>query len=195
MLFSAPMVRAILAGTKTQTRRIIKDPDRYGCLTGDCPHNRQTECDADMAVCCPNGCAGVQLWVRETWKTYYGLDHMKPSLIAPGAAVLYAAGGCSVKHPGVERWGKTRVSIFMPRWASRIQLEITAVRAQRLQDISNDDAKAEGVEQFIFHKPKEPMKVKSYAEQYRDLWDRLNAKRGFGWKENPWVWVITFKKL
>lgn len=128
------------------------------------------------------------LWVRETWRCLggqeYEYQHHAPSIRFRADASAIDAVSCE--------W---RPSIFMKRFACRLHLEITDVRVQRLNQISEEDAKAEGVENFIFHKPNEPMKIKTYAEQYRDLWDSLNAKRGFGWSVNPWVWVITFTRI
>jgi hypothetical protein len=83
-----------------------------------------------------------------------------------------------------------RSSIFMPRWASRLTLEITAVRVERLKDITIEDAQAEGVT---------PLGVEGdgrrWRASFRELWDSLNAKRGYGWDKNPWAWVISFKRV
>lgn len=130
----------------------------------------------------------MRLWVRETWYPRcadakdYGTDE-----------IIYRAdyggtGGC-VFRPS---WNP---SIFMPRWASRITLEVTGVRAERVQDITEEDAKAEGV---ILHGGWNANDTE-YAINYRGgfsrLWDSINAKRGYGWDKNPWVWVIEFKRL
>jgi hypothetical protein len=132
ILFSAAMVRALLAGTKTQTRRIVD----YRRL----PH----------AAHCPYGVVGSRLWVKETWGAHAAWDHHKPTDIPSGASVriYYAA--------SEEIHGRTRPSIFMRRWMSRLTLEVTKVRVQRLQDISEEDARAEGVEARDGALPKNP---------------------------------------
>lgn len=79
----------------------------------------------------------------------------------------------------------------MPRWASRITLELTGVRVERVREISEEDAKAEGITAPMYPRKGEP----TYRLAYRYLWDSLNAKRGFGWNKNPWVWVLEFKPI
>ena len=173
ILFSAPMVRAILEGCKTQTRRVI---------------------NAKRAGHCPYGAPGDRLWVRETWATVATYDHLKPSLIPKGDAlwpvVYYAA------YPEAAAWhspnrGRVRPSIFMPRWASRITLEITGIRVERVQSIKTSDIVAEGVS------PDESYlgSANRYRHPFVELWDSINYKRGYGWDQNPWVWVISFSLL
>lgn len=180
ILFSGPMVRAILDGRKTQTRRIIKNPDFYGCPTGDCPHWNQKECDAAMAKSCPYGKPGDRLWVKET---FVAPVDGKPVY---RASIPYGNLDCHFKP-----W---RPSIFMPRKASRITLEITSIRVERLNDISEEDAKAEGAEiqketpgGWVICGPR----IGSYREGYRWLWEQINGADS--WDANPWVWVIEFK--
>lgn len=125
---------------------------------------------------------GDRLWVRETWYCA-GVDE------SDGYPVRYRE-GATVQEDVSISW---RPSIFMPRWASRITLEITGVRVERLQDITEEDAKEEGVPPMIFSdggygKP-------DYRDGFRQLWDSINAKRGFGWDVNPWVWVIEFRRV
>lgn len=156
ILFSGPMVRAILDGRKTQTRRVAKDRDKP----------------------CKYGIAGDRLWVRETWQS------------AAAMGVCHASDDYFVYRATDPDWEtcegwQWRPSIFMPRKASRITLEITDVRAERLQDITNKDARAEGLARGTVYP----------RMWFEDLWDSINAKRGFGWDVNPFVWVITFKKV
>lgn len=166
ILFSGEMVRAILEGRKTQTRRVMKpQPD----TEFPCVYDRE----------CLYGIPGDRLWVREAFSIY---DHPE------GPVCFYKA-----DHPQDE-YLKWRPSIHMPRWVSKILLEITDIRVERLKDISEEDAKAEGVvigvEEFKVTGTDRPYKL-----AYSLLWDLINAKRGFGWDVNPWVWVIEFKRV
>jgi hypothetical protein len=182
ILFSGPMVRAILDGRKTQTRRAVKINQR-GC--GGPPFKVD-----GVTVCSPHGVPGDRLWVRESL-TYITSDpvnatpckvHCYTASIPPGmtsanpyeANYLFPTDGKPHLNP------KNTPGIFMPRWASRITLEVVDVRVQRLQDINQRDAMAEGT---------------NGKHSYATLWDSLNAKRGFGWGTNPWVWVIEFKRV
>lgn len=142
ILFSGPMVRAILEGRKTQTRRVVK-PQPAHCA--DLPMGK----DLTFASACPYGQPGDRLWVRETWAVGTLFDYVRPSLLPKPdceskLAVDYAANPRRIWHS--EDQGRWRPSIHMPRWASRITLEITSVRVERLQDISHKDAIAEGLE-------------------------------------------------
>jgi len=197
ILFSGLMVKAILAGRKTMTRRVAlpRHDDRTPCEHWD--GGRVLGQATMIRHCChgsegrgsPYGEVGDTLWVREKWATTKGLDHVKPSNLVSGTAIEYAAGGTSLT--GVERLqtkGKWRPSIFIPRLASRITLEITGVKVERVQEISEDDAEAEGVGVMR----DETLSAKVLFEI---LWDSINAKRGRGWGVNPWVWAITFKRV
>jgi hypothetical protein len=184
ILFSAPMILALLAGTKTQTRRVVK-PQPRGPNPPDArvfdfydgrgkwkgAYDRKLG-EGNALRLCPYGHPGDRLWVRETWA-------------AEAGAYFYRA-------DGRERlvW---RPSIFMPRWASRILLEITEVRVQRVQDSSAGDCVAEGVNPT----GTDPCDIADSAkDRYRDLWDSINGKRpGCAWADNPWVWALTFKRL
>jgi hypothetical protein len=194
ILFSGPMVRAILAGRKTQTRRIVKNQEWYN-LKGEYG-DRLRSVDR-----CPYGTAGERLWVRETWTP----DHAP---FYPHFPVAYRAdAGFDYERndkgetysPEQKAWFpyRWRPSIHMPRIASRITLEITGVRVERLQDISHEDAIAEGIE------PIEPKGWKDYrgtAQRYmspvtsfQSLWFSINGLES--WQSNPWVWVVEFRKL
>jgi hypothetical protein len=184
ILFSAPMVRAILDGKKTQTRRVIKQQP----TNAPGAPNLQAwfeEMD-DGFIRCPYGQPGDQLWVRETWNC---IDTGR--LTQRQDWVRYRA------TDGDEMYW--RPSIFMPRWASRITLKVTAVRVERVQDITNNDARLEGVavpHPGISHIPNEAgLWEQQYIVCFRALWNEINAKRGYGWDVNPWVWVVEFRKI
>ena len=111
-----------------------------------------------------------------------------------GEGLVYRA---TEKHP--EIFPKWKPSIFMPRWASRITLEIEDVRVERLQEITEEDAKAEGIFAYGYEAglcgEGSIIELPTYIEPFMELWDSLNAKRGYGWAENPWVWVISFRRI
>lgn len=197
IIFSAPMVRAIIEGRKTQTRRIIKNPEWYGCTTGDCPHGTQAACDEAMVFFAPHP-VGTRLWVRET----HYIEPGAQAAIAKGESldewVEYKADGdVSTAGEGGVRW---RPSIHMPRWASRITLEVTGVKVERVQDITSSDAVAEGCDSVVWESSawKNPIGVppdgagESVARSnFASLWQEIN---GMGsWAKNPWVWAYTFK--
>jgi hypothetical protein len=209
MLFTAPLVRAILDGRKTQTRRIFKLPSwaewdtgpGRGEATGDIlpkdPANRGWYHIEELV--CPYGSVGDRLWVRETCRAHElnsGLD-----------GVLYPADDKFIPiddtQESVDRWivlnsyrdkkGATVPAIHMPRWASRITLEITDVRTQRLQDISEADAEAEGVD-FLRRVPDADETLDARG-LFRCLWDGIYEARGLGWDANPWVHAISFRRV
>lgn len=199
IFFSAPMVRAILTDSKTQTRRAVKNADWFGCLTGDCLHDRQTECDASLANDCPYGGVGDRLWVRETWQQVYdcanGQRHTASQVKEGYGRIIYAA---TLDEEEPPKW---RPSIFMPRWASRIALEITSVRVERLQDISDADLEAEG----FYEEMSTPHAGRLNGEKcliavfdkrlgFQLLWEKINGKK-HPWQNNPFVWVLTFRKV
>ena len=185
ILFSAPMVEAILAGTKTMTRRIVKPPPpeltdgsarmyqhgdgwRYdGCNYKGDDHER-----------CPYGAPGDLLWVRETWAR---VGHPERTVFRAERADDYQWSAA----PGF-RWSP---SIHMRRGLSRIDLEVTAVRVERLHDITEEDARAEGVQPgslSVFDS--------FYIGAFADLWESINGERA-SWHSNPWVWVVAYKLL
>ena len=133
---------------------------------------------------CPFGKVGDRLWVRETWKTDHIWDDVKPSLIPSDQSVFYTADD-SFSGIVAFDWGKTRPNIFMPRWACRLVLEITDVRVERLQDISEEDAFAEG----IFNAGVGACPEFDLTKQFQELWNSIYNN----WNSNPWVWVVEFK--
>lgn len=168
ILFNGAMVRAILAGRKTQTRRVMKGD--AALLDAILP---------DYAARCRYGQPGDRLWVRETLRRW------------GSQWVAYDAGNTPTTDPNVLwRWRGDRCpSIHMPRALSRITLEITAVRVERLQDISEADAESEGVDYI----PAAPART-SHRAAFAGLWDGINGKT-YPWASNPWVWVVEFKPL
>ena len=180
ILFSTDMVRAILDGRKTQTRRIVVL--RLG--------------ETIWESSCRKYVAEDTLWVRETW--FYEM-HMQdreqeaPDLPSGCYSHRYVYKADSPEYPvdigvGATGW---RPSIYMPREAARLFLRVTDVRAERLQDITEADALAEGMR----YDGKGSSRLWTARDAYIDLWDKLNAKRGFGWDSNPYVWVIEFEKI
>ena len=190
ILFNAPMVRAILDGRKTVTRRVVKPQPAGEIRRGEPDFNhwidtkyweRQNQKEnrgiGTRGFACPYGQpGGDRLYVRETFGHFERNENF-----APGCEVFYRADGESL---AVEPW---RPSIHMPRWASRITLEITSVRVERLQDISVADAIAEGCPGG------EHGDRYAALEQYRALWESINGPGS--WDANPWVWAITFKRV
>lgn len=202
ILFSGPMVLAILDGRKTQTRRVgkLQSPD-YTELGVDYSRHATNGLEAvatyrafpdggtaRWGICvCPFGVPGDHLWVRETWKPTGLLAFEKPRDTKACGRFAYAADDSQASRDKNIPW---RPSIHMPRWASRITLEITGVRVERLQDISEEDAKAEGVEAVI---SKKIHGWTPHVLEFSLLWDSLNGMNT--WRQNPWVWAITFKRV
>lgn len=215
IIFSTDMVRAILDGRKTVTRRVIK-PQPYlvdstlgvkrwahDKLKGsDDPLCLWDEEDIKMelyesdTVTCPYGYAyynapADELWVRETWATAAAFNHMKPSDIPQGQHIWYGVNDNSDFVVSAGHWrGKRRPSIFMPRWASRIQLRVTDVRVERVQEITEKQAIKEGMELV-------PVGTATWSnrQSFSILWDKINAKRGYSWGSNPFVWVVEFEVI
>lgn len=206
ILFRAPMVRAILAGTKTQTRRIVKgevlsasdggkrrvfNPNDRSDLDALNGMLRQPRERYPLRRIAAPWCVGRRLWVRETWAAAHNTDHLKPSEIDCESRIHYAATenlGGLLKRP----------SIFIPRWASRIALEVTGVRVERLQEISRNDAIAEGItkpagSQFWHSDFATQLPGETPEHAYRNLWESINGPGS--WAANPWVWCIEFRRL
>jgi hypothetical protein len=238
IIFSSEMVKALLAGRKTQIRRVvsIRNTDYYedksinynNEITGIFPHKNQglywTFClswsvvgiehsDATN-IPCPYGQPGDRLWVRETLIRHKEAKDM-PDTITYLSDLTPVIGQSAPRPPYLHRavweWGERRKlpSIFMPRWASRLDLEIVNVRPERLQDISEENAKAEGIKGHTEHGggshsnpitiypafPEKDGGFLSPRDAYEALWDSINAKRGYPWSDNPWVWVVEFEVL
>lgn len=202
ILFSGEMVRAILEGRKTQTRRVMKPQ-----LVVDGKRHRKWEV-ADVLARCPYGQPGHRLWVRETWTAQFTNDndhvlwwHNTPkeqrtyNRLCGG--IIYRA---SYQPEPNDEWPFVP-SIFMPRWASRLTLEIVGVRVERLQDISIDDIKAKGVYPGLQASAENLAAVSirhdgyQYMQEFKWLWDSINARRGYPWESNPWVWVVEFRRI
>ena len=205
ILFSGPMVRAILDCNKTQTRRVVKPqpvgsdfhkPDWFSpCVVGRDGEEQPgpiafgiSQHDGDWSIKCPYGGPENQLWVRETWKAF---DADWKVVEAPDDLdgtrwphVSYKADHVEPNNANPIKW---RTSIHMPRWASRITLEIKAIRVERLNDISEEDAIAEGCQCA-----RVPDSLTS-REVYAKLWDSINGNGS--WNANPWVWVVEFKRI
>ena len=202
ILFGGEMVRAILEGLKTQTRRVIKPQPKHIQMLSDgkieTSHDGGFDNDVQY-IKCPYGKPGDRLWVRETWAVGKDFNNLKPSKLWKGdiesrLAVCYEADNDCIWNEYDH--GKIRPSIFMPRWARRNTLEITGIRVERVQDISYVDSTKEGliIPAALKHRS-EFYPGGPYRAPFKTLWDSINAKRGYGWKENPWVWVVEFKVI
>lgn len=200
ILFSGEMVRAILDGRKTQTRRVVKpQPVRAGWNEG---HFEKGAYWRDWPYMCPYGHPGDRLWVRETWQRVEAVD---------GCGIVYRADEriLAVDYDGEFRENeRLRVpfvelkdfideemlwlpSIHMPRWACRIALEIVAVRLERLQEITEEDARAEGV---VWQRDfGNGLEARDARPVFVQLWASINGVAS--WNENPWVWVVEFRRL
>jgi hypothetical protein len=198
ILFSAEMVRAILGGRKTQTRRVMKPqpkptpadfPGPAGHWWPSQKHKSMLGVEREMqkwkglaGSACPYGDTGDQLWVREAHAIsanpdlgpWYRLDHEEARSSGPRVDV------------------KWRPSIHMPRWASRITLRITDIRVERLQDITEDDARAEGCDPARWIDETD-VGMEGYREGFARLWNKINGPGA--WNTNPWVWVVAFKRV
>jgi hypothetical protein len=254
ILFSAPMVRALLAGRKTQTRRVVSERAKSGPRFNQSPDVwvwidgvfRSLLGGREHPVACPYGAPGDRLWVRETWRPYswhednpIGIEFAADGARMEDLGALDATGyehwyervvlscteecqskGLIADEGGNYSWSegesplRWRLSIHMPRWASRITLEITQVRAERVQEISEADAIAEGcAEEPVTTDDIEAMVAERFDETaalavalgpgtitakggYAFLWDQINGERpGCAWSDNPWVWVVEFKQV
>lgn len=191
IIFNSEMVRAILDGRKTQTRRPIKFPFRakqHGVVMSS--FGPADSSDSDMASECPYGQPGDRLWVRETW--------------AGGKEIVFHK--ATDEDRVVTKW---KPSIHMPRWASRITLEIVNVRVERVQEIGTNDAIAEGIPQTwgevvqlgmdslreAYHRSNHVWDNAKSVENFRWLWDSIYGKGPHAWDKNPWVWVIEFRRV
>lgn len=167
IIFSAPMIRALLDGRKTMTRRLawrLRDVNDNHTRT---PTSWQQVKPSD------------RLWVRESWYAAHQSDRCPPRGIPPGSSIVYGADKPPYADIGIV--GKLRPGIFLPRWASRLTLIVTATKIERLQDISEDDARSEGVERGQFSE---------YETAFCAIWMKLHGENS--WLENPEVVALTF---
>ncbi len=200
ILFSGPMVRAILEGRKTVTRRVVKpQPDFLGSMVDPNTPFKTLDAGLHARITCPYGEPGDRLWVREAWAADAQVDAIAPSDLSQGEPIWYPA-DLSVRQTGCSMISKGRVrpSIHMPRWACRILLEITAVRVERLQDISEEQALAEGVRgEPCDHARQACADIGCWGDTAKGafgfLWESLNGEGS--WAANPWVWVVEFKRV
>lgn len=179
ILFSTPMVQAILEGRKTQTRRVVKpqlNDSLYLSRDGNAEYNQGT------IVKCPFGQVGDVLWVRETFRPK---GHSFPI----GEHFEYKATAQADGNPIDEPW---KPSIFMPKDAARIWLKITNVRVERLNDISAEDSQKEGIT-WNQGEEWEAKYQNAYSYKFKMLWESINGEES--WKQNPWVWVIEFERI
>lgn len=224
ILFGGEMVRAILDGRKIQTRRPVKPQPlggHYVSMADDGIWTVLTEVGwgGDFACNeigrCPYGVPSDHLWMRETWcdvRDLLGWDQ-------PGGPPPEGRGCIAFKADGeLRQYGlmlsppedfrvadmhrkdeiRWRPSIHMPRWASRITLEVTGVRVERVQEITDADAWDEGAWWWRYNDAVGPplyIRDGECIECFRELWDAIYAKRGLGWDANPWVWIVEFRPL
>ncbi len=223
ILSHAEMIQALLDKRKSMTRRawglekVNQEPDAWYLVAvfqdGLARFTRKDDTE-DITLRCPYGGVGDRIYCKETfaeWQgTLEGIRNSDLSAIEAREYIVYKAGakdwqGLLKDRRNGHPW-KIQPSIYMPKWASRITLEITAIRAERIQAITEEDAIAEGIDRhedsghniFWFEVASEyhgntqdVTATKSYAR----LWDSLNAKRGLSWDKNPWCWVISFKEI
>jgi hypothetical protein len=218
ILFSGPMVCAILQGLKTQTRRIVKPQPREITVSGahleglwTCKGSieyRVTPRTAkNIAEACPYGQPGDRLWVRESyyqrghWEPVSGVKtksgRMKWRFVAADDVIQFDAPsehrkGRHHRDPATVAWHR-RLARFMPRAASRITLEVISVRAEPLQAISEEDARAEGVCAVELPGALDDVPLDKPRERFGVLWSKINGPES--WDANPWVWAVTFKRL
>lgn len=194
IIFSGPMVRAILEGKKTQTRRVlnpqivctpgITPTFSWGKFSGLFPDDwfgYGNEIDGGLPYQ-----PGDILWVREAWRALQSNDCLAPRHLADDRSKVTYEADSENRNP-LWAFGKFRQGMHMPRWASRLTLEVTEVRVQRLQDISRGDAMDEGCPFPNMAAGPNP------CDWFADLWNSINEKRGFGWGANPWVCAVTFQ--
>jgi hypothetical protein len=234
IIFSGEMIRAILEGRKTQTRRIVKPQPGIGLFARSCfrgidkpePAFAMMEVGARDGkflhyLNCPYGMPGGRPWVRETFAQMYvgdgciyeeDFDNGQECKGCKGCTIEYRAdhpeerrpggwdGALDLEGPDAPHWHSP---YHMHRWQSRLTLEIKSIRVERLQDISEVDARAEGAcnrEAYIAagkfgHRDPNSSLITLPRTLFAGLWDSINAKRGFCWETNPWVWVIEFERI
>ena len=207
ILFNGEMVRAIIDGRKTQTRRVVKPqpPLRWSKVRWidllRCAWAYMWPNADKHVVKCPYGQPGDRLWVRETCRAEElesGLDGVRyradMAFVEIENSQLASERWCSLAREVGADVLKWRPSIHMPRWASRITLEVVSVRVERVQEITPEDAEAEGIA-LTAKEQASTNSASKFCPKFRFLWDSINVKRGYGWAVNPWVWVVEFKRV
>lgn len=203
IIFSSEMIRAILDSRKSQTRRVIKPLKRENSIITRPAAEKYHAINAwgggawrkgsrIETIPCPYGIPGDRLWVKETW-----CNPQYPKLIFP-SFTLYKANYSeqnlqSMKAKIRNGW---KLSIHMPQWASRITLEIVDVRVERVQDAGPRESSREGIPSRDYAGCRTNTQInKDAVEDFREYWDSIYAKKGFGWSQNPFVWALTFKLI
>ena len=194
ILFSGPMVRAILDGSKTQTRRVCKVQPKGSNYLREAVDD---ECYPDKGkqfvhstyysnmlarVYCPYGESGDRLWVRETFCVVDDPAEREPVVDYRADGIERIMDKLPAGHKKTRRW---KPSIHMPRKFCRLLLDVKAVRVERLNAITCGDVRAEGF----------PNGIQQNLREFKGLWDSFNEKRGYGWSVKPWVWVVEFEKV
>ncbi len=195
--------KLILDGIKTQTRRtygleeVNKNPDDWLLLLGSSVSSlgrftfNNVKDNSYVTQKCPYGGLGDRLVIKETWATENQYNHLKPSEAPQTGKIWYLID----EHYDPQIIGKVRSSMFMCNWMSRAKPEITDIRVERVQEITNEDAIAEGI-CVMDNTPDGIYSPPNYPDIHRDifigLWDSLSAKRGYSWTSNPFIWVISF---
>ena len=200
ILFSGPMVNAILNGTKTQTRRIVKHPhwgtpETMEVLDGRSAWAHDPMSGGDREITCPYGQPGDVLWVREALQRY-GEDPGTAQYAATMTGVAASPPGIGCDPSGRALWGWKRSMItsrYMPKWACRLRLNVTAVRIERLQDITYGGVIREGLTHWLTDEQQtDSAHMAAAIDDFARVWDQINGKRA-PWDSNPWVWVVAFE--
>lgn len=205
ILFSGEMVRALLAGTKTQTRRVVRPRHDWRMDEREdgtpWPYFRDYvyEEPEPVEVPCPYGAPGDMLWVKERWQwasAYWASIYRDPGATDAERAECQAGAGYYATHRNPECDGPWTSPLYMPRLLSRITLRVTSVRVERVQDISEEDARAEGVVRACFGGWTDgttDYDTITAAQAFRALWESINGAES--WAANPWVWVVGFERV
>lgn len=201
ILVSTPLIRPILTDLKVHTRRLIRLPEGYDLAQNATVSHRhgiwwEVRCEpwATVVVRCPFGVPGDRLWVREAWQIVTGAKAGDLGAVVRyrDMEVLPVTMPAEKPMPLGLTWDSWRPSIHMPRWASRISLEVTDVRVQRIQEITEEDARAEGVCEHPAARSVVDSGMWTYRAAFRAVWDAIDPG---GWDRNPWVWVVAFKRV
>lgn len=186
ILFSTDMVKAILVGRKIMTRRVIKGKELDALVSGIYSMGELAKYH------CPYGKVGDRLWLRERYRVFSSSDECSHY----ESCNCYKYDGKPIYYADqLDNESKWKPSIFMPRKFSRITLEISDTKVERVQQITHEDAVREGcysAKELVLH---EKVCDTASVHHFANLWDSINAKRGYSWASNPWVWVISFKVL